>query len=79
MDKYIRVIIFVWLTTVLLTYSENKSNLPAEYIIPFIVVILTKYFIGDLENNINITYINLLYWSAILIISYGTLYIFTNR
>jgi hypothetical protein len=79
MDKYIRVIIFVWLTTVLLTYSENKSNLPTEYIIPFIVVILTKYFIGDLENNINVTYINILYWSAILIISYGTLYIFKNR
>jgi hypothetical protein len=32
-----------------------------------------------LENNMNITYINLLYWSAILIISYGTLYIFKNR
>lgn len=79
MDKYIRVIIFVWLTTVLLTYSENKSNLPTEYIIPFIVVILTKYFIGDLENNMNVTYINILYWSAILIISYGTLYIFKNR
>lgn len=79
MDKYIRAIIFVWLTTVLLTYSDNKSNIPTKYIIPFIVVILTKYFIGDLEDTLNMTYINLLYWGAILIISYGTLYIFQNK
>jgi hypothetical protein len=56
--------------TLIFIKIPNKSNLPTEYIIPLIMSLIIKYFIGDLDKGYQWTYSDIFYWVYILGLSY---------
>lgn len=73
--RIIITILFVVLTTTLLFFIENRSNIPSLIIIPILVSILTKYMLGDWDRGFRFTIIDIFYWVSILTGSYATLII----
>ncbi len=64
-------ILFVAIATLVLLQVPNRSNLPAEYIIPVIVALLTKYAMGDWDKGFHWSMMDIVYWVAVLGLSYG--------
>jgi len=77
--RIITTILFVVLTTTLLFFVENRSNIPSFIIIPVLVSILTKYMLGDWDRGFRFTLIDIFYWVSILTGSYATLIILESR
>jgi hypothetical protein len=71
MRKVIRnTIIFTIIVTTILNFIPNKSNFPKKYVIPIITASLVKYIIGDWDKGYQWTYIDYLYWTTIISISF---------
>ena len=66
-------LVFSVLLTTALYFLPNNSNLRKEYILPFIVALLTKYVLGDWDDGYIWSYSDVYYWGAILIVSYITI------
>jgi hypothetical protein len=77
--RIITTILFVVITTTLLFFIENRSNIPSVIIIPILVSILTKYMLGDWDRGYRFTLIDIFYWVSILTGSYATLIILESR
>ena len=70
MNTIINTIIFVVLITLLFKNIPNKSNFPKKYIIPIIVLGLTKYIIGDWDKGSSWSYSDVSYVTLILLIRF---------
>jgi hypothetical protein len=70
-------ILFVAIATLVLLQVPNRSNIPAEYIIPVIVALLTKYAMGDWDKGFQWSMMDIVYWVAVLGLSYGIVTQFT--
>jgi len=77
--RIITTILFVVLTTTLLFFIENRSNISSFIIIPVLVSILTKYMLGDWDRGFRFTLIDIFYWVSILTGSYATLIILDSK
>ena len=66
-------LVFSVLLTTALFFLPNNSNLRKEYILPFIVALLTKYVLGDWDDGYIWSYSDVYYWGSILIVSYITI------
>ena len=66
-------LVFSVLLTTALYFLPNNSNLRKEYILPFIVALLTKYVLGDWDDGYIWSYSDVYYWGSILIVSYITI------
>jgi hypothetical protein len=77
--RIITTLLFVVLTTTLLFFVENRSNIPSVIIIPILVSILTKYMLGDWDRGFRFTLIDIFYWVSILTASYATLIILDSK
>ena len=64
-------LVFVAIATLVLLQVPNRSNLPAEYIVPIIVALLTKYAVGDWDKGFQWSMMDIVYWVAVLGLSYG--------
>lgn len=69
-QKIIFIIFFISIITLLIMNFPNKSNFPKKYIIPILVALITKYFIGDLDKGYLYTISDIYYWFLILFIPY---------
>lgn len=70
MNKVIFTIVFVILLTLIFKKIPNKSNIKKKYIIPVIVLCLTKYIIGDWDKGSKWSYSDILYVILILFLSF---------
>jgi len=65
-------LVFSVLLTTALFFLPNNSNLRKEYILPFIVALLTKYVLGDWDDGYIWSYSDVYYWGYVLLVSYIT-------
>ena len=65
-------LVFSVLLTTALFFLPNNSNLRKEYILPFIVALLTKYVLGDWDDGYIWSYSDVYYWGSVLLVSYIT-------
>lgn len=65
-------LVFSVLLTTALFFLPNNSNLRKEMILPFIVALLTKYVLGDWDEQYIWSYSDLYYWGSVLLVSYIT-------
>ena len=65
-------LVFSVLLTTALFFLPNNSNLRKEYILPFIVALLTKYVLGDWDDGYIWSYSDVYYWASVLLVSYIT-------
>ena len=65
-------LLFSVLLTTALFFLPNNSNLRKEYILPFIVALLTKYVLGDWDDEYIWSYSDIYYWGSVLLVSYIT-------
>lgn len=65
-------LLFSVLLTTALFFLPNNSNLRKEMILPFIVALLTKYVLGDWDEQYIWSYSDVYYWGSILLVSYIT-------
>ena len=65
-------LVFSVLLTTALYFLPNNSNLRKEYILPFIVALLTKYVLGDWDDGYIWSYSDVYYWGSVLLVSYIT-------
>jgi hypothetical protein len=65
-------LVFSVLLTTALYFLPNNSNLRKEYILPFIVALLTKYVLGDWDDGYIWSYSDVYYWASVLLVSYIT-------
>ena len=75
--KILFTLLFVMLSTYVLSKFKNNSNISVFIIIPFIVALLTKYIIGDWDDGFIFTLSDIFYWITILITSYLTLLLYS--
>lgn len=64
-------LLFSIVATIVLFFVENRSNLPAEVMIPVIVSLLTKYVLGDWDEGFQWSFSDVAYWASLLGTSYG--------
>jgi hypothetical protein len=64
-------LLFPIVVTIALFFVENRSNLPAEVMIPIIVSLLTKYVLGDWDEGFQWSFSDVAYWASLLGTSYG--------
>jgi len=64
-------LLFPIVVTIALFFVENRSNLPAEVMIPIIVSLLTKYVLGDWDEGFQWSFSDVAYWVSLLGTSYG--------
>jgi len=64
-------LLFPIFATIVLFFIENRSNLPAEVMIPIIVSLLTKYVLGDWDKGFQWSFSDVAYWASLLGTSYG--------
>jgi len=57
-------LVFSVLLTTALYFLPNNSNLRKEYILPFIVALLTKYVLGDWDDGYIWSYSDVYYWGG---------------
>ena len=67
--KYLELYIFVIITSTILYFMNNKSNISKYIILPPIVALLTKYIIGDFNFGNKWYHSNIVYWLYILLTS----------
>lgn len=65
-------LVFSVLLTTALFFLPNNSNLRKEMILPFIVALLTKYVLGDWDEQYIWSYSDLYYWGSVFLVSYIT-------
>lgn len=65
-------LVFSVLLTTALFFLPNNSNLRKEMILPFIVALLTKYVLGDWDEQYIWSYSDVYYWGSVLLVSYIT-------
>lgn len=65
-------LVFSVLATTALFFLPNNSNLRKEMILPFIVALLTKYVLGDWDEQYIWSYSDVYYWGSVLLVSYIT-------
>jgi hypothetical protein len=65
-------LVFSVLLTTALYFLPNNSNLRKEYILPFIVALLTKYVLGDWDDGYIWSYSDIYFWGSVLLVSYIT-------
>lgn len=65
-------LVFSVLVTTALFFLPNNSNLRKEMILPFIVALLTKYVLGDWDEQYIWSYSDVYYWGSVLLVSYIT-------
>jgi hypothetical protein len=58
-------ILFVVALSLLFTFVENKSNFPSYIMIPIIVGAITKYVLGDWDEEYAWTMMDLSYWACL--------------
>lgn len=78
MNKYLLTIIFVLILTLCMTLFKNQSNFSEYIMIPLIVSLITKYIIGDWDHGYTYSYLDILYWITIFMVSIFTLYVFKH-
>ena len=66
-------LVFSVLVTTALFFLPNNSNLRKEMILPFIVALLTKYVLGDWDEQYIWSYSDVYYWGSVLLVSYITI------
>lgn len=66
MKKIVKTVGFTIVMTVLFLMIPNKSNIGNEMIIPIVVAGITKYSLGDWDENYVWTKIDILYWLTII-------------
>ena len=76
--KIIITVVFVILITVALFFIENRSNIPSIIIIPILVLILTKYVLGDWDRGFRFTLTDIFYFMSILAVSYTTMLVLSG-
>jgi hypothetical protein len=85
MKEIMELLFYVTIASFFLLYFNNKSNISSEYIIPLIVALQVKYYIGGSnENNKNNKNnknnenndVDFYYWGKILVLSYLIVLIF---
>jgi len=57
-------LVFSVLVTTALFFLPNNSNLRKEMILPFIVALLTKYVLGDWDEQYIWSYSDVYYWGV---------------
>ena len=72
MSSIFQTLLFSVLLTTALFFLPNNSNLRKEYILPFIVALLTKYVLGDWDDGYIWSYSDVYYWGSVLLVSYIT-------
>ena len=72
MSSIFQTLVFSVLLTTALYFLPNNSNLRKEYILPFIVALLTKYVLGDWDEQYIWSYSDVYYWGSVLLVSYIT-------
>ena len=65
-------LLFSVLLTTALYFLPNNSNFRKEYILPFIVALLTKYVLGDWDEQYIWSYSDIYFWGSVLLVSYIT-------
>ena len=73
----LKIIVFIIIFIISLLIFPNKSNFSSKYIIPIIVALLVKYYLGDWDRGYNYTYKDIMFWMMCFIFSY-LLVIFIN-
>jgi hypothetical protein len=68
----LQTLVFSVLVTTALFFLPNNSNLRKEMILPFIVALLTKYVLGDWDEQYIWSYSDVYYWGSVLLVSYIT-------
>ncbi len=71
----LQTIIFVVLSTLILSIVKNKSNFSEYLMIPLIVSLLTKYVMGDWDKGYQWTINDLYYWGSLVAVSLFILFI----
>lgn len=69
--RFVLSLLFPIVATIVLFFVENRSNLPAEVMIPIIVSLLTKYVLGDWDEGFKWSFSDVAYWASLLGTSYG--------
>ena len=72
MNVIFRTLVFSVLLTTALFFLPNYSNTRKEMILPFIVALLTKYILGDWDEQYIWSYSDIYFWASVLVISYIT-------
>ena len=72
MSSIFQTLLFSVLVTTALFFLPNNSNFRKEYLLPFIVALLTKYVLGDWDKNYVWSFSDVYYWSSIFLVSYIT-------
>jgi hypothetical protein len=70
--------ILLVILTLIFLQVPNKSNYPKEYFIPFMVALIAKYSIGDLDENFKWSISDIFYWLYILSLPY-LIILYVNR
>ena len=72
MNVIVRTLLFIVLLTTALFFLPNYSNIRKEMILPFIVALLTKYILGDWDEQYIWSYSDIYFWGSVLLVSYIT-------
>ena len=75
LQTIIFVILFVILSTLLLSFIKNKSNFSSYFMIPLIVSLFTKYSLGDWDKGYQWSISDIWYWLSLVGFSLLTLFI----
>ena len=75
LQTIIFVILFVILSTLLLSFIKNKSNFSSYIMIPLIVSLFTKYSLGDWDKGYQWSISDIWYWFSLIGFSLLTLFI----
>ena len=78
MNKFLIVVLFSILFSVIFYYLPNKSNIDDLYIIPLIVALMTKYIFGDWDKGSTYSISDIWYFIVIFCVSIGTLQLLKN-
>jgi hypothetical protein len=71
----LQTIVFVVLSTLVLSIVKNKSNFSDYLVIPLIVSLLTKYVLGDWDKGYQWSVYDLWYWASLVVLSLLMLFI----
>jgi len=74
----LQTIVFVILSTLVLSIVKNKSNFSEYLMIPLIVSLLTKYVVGDWDKGYQWSVNDLWYWASLVGFSLLTLFIYKH-
>jgi hypothetical protein len=71
----LQTIVFVVLSTLILSVVKNKSNFSEYLMIPLIVSLLAKYVVGDWDKGYQWSVSDWWYWTSLVAVSLLTLFI----